>query len=117
MKKQTANYKVIVGEHANRYRFFCDLSGAVGCTTRPLQAPTPEEELRLAWEEGRRAFNQCQRCGKWVCDAMYNADVLECVQCTPWEDPPAYCHQCGQKLSQPDDRCARCGAQLRYEGR
>jgi len=117
-KKPTASYKVISDAGGDRYQFFCDLSGALGCTTRPIRADTPEQRLQLAWEqEGRREFNQCRRCGRWVSDAMYNADVLECVECAPWEEPPEYCHRCGQKLSQPGKLCPRCGAQLRYEGR
>ena len=97
---------------------FRDLSGALGCTTKPVRADTPEEELMLAWEsEGRQQFNMCHRCGKWVSDAMYNSDVPECVECTPWEEEPEYCPRCGQKLSKPGKLCSRCGAPLRYEGR
>lgn len=117
-KRQTAHYKVIADSGGNRYQFFCDLSGAHGYTTKPIRADTPEEELKLAWEsEGRQQFNHCHRCGRWVSDAMYNADVLECVECAPWEEQPEYCPQCGQKLSGPGKLCPRCGARLRYEGR
>ena len=116
--RTTATYKILAEAEGNRYQFFCDLSGAHGCTTKPVRADTPEEELLLAWEsEGRRQFNMCHRCGKWVSDAMYNADVLECVECTPWEEEPEYCPRCGQKLSKPGKLCSRCGAPLRYEGR
>lgn len=53
----------------------------------------------MAWEqEGKQHFNQCRRCGRWVSDVMYNADVLECVGCTPWENVPKYCARCGKKL-------------------
>ena len=118
MKNLTAHYKVAAAADGNRYQFFCDLSGAIGCTTKPFKADSPEEELLLAWEsEGRYEFNQCHRCGKWVSDVMYNADVLECVECAPWEEQPEYCPQCGQKISHPDKHCPRCGAQMRYEGR
>ena len=114
----TANYRILSDAEENRYQFFCDLSGALGCITKPVRADTPEKELQLAWEsEGRWAFNQCHRCGKWVSDAMYNADVLECVKCAPWEEQPEYCPQCGQKLSEAGKLCPRCGSLLRYEGR
>ena len=117
-KKSTASYKVLTEPNGNRYRFFCDLSGAIGCTTKPIHAETPEEELRLAWEsEGKQEFNLCHRCGRWVSDVMYNADVLECVMCSPWEEQPKYCRNCGQKLLHPGKNCTKCGAPLRYEGR
>ncbi len=29
-----------------------------------------------------RYFNQCRRCGEWVCDEMYDPDRLECIGCT-----------------------------------
>ena len=117
-KRLTAHYKIIADADGNRYQFFCDLSGALGCTTKPVRADTPNRELMLAWEnEGRAEFNQCHRCGKWVSDIMYNADVLECVECAPWEEQPEYCPQCGQKISSPDKYCPRCGVQMRYEGR
>lgn len=70
-------YQVISDASGNRYHFFCEASGALGCTTNPTRAKTSEEELRLAWEiEGRKQFNQCHQCGRWVIDAMFNADVL-----------------------------------------
>lgn len=28
-----------------------------------------------------RYFNQCRRCGKWVCDEMYDLNALVCNQC------------------------------------
>lgn len=113
----TARYKIISDTGGNRYQFFCDLSGALVCTTKPIRADTPEQELLLAWEsEGKREFNPCRKCGKWVSDVMYNADVLECVECAPWEDPPNFCPQCGKKLSAPERYCPKCGAKLLYEG-
>lgn len=34
--------------------------------------------VEAAWEKGGRAkFNPCGRCGRWVTDVMYNADVHE----------------------------------------
>ncbi len=113
-KQTTAAYRVISDAGGNRYRFFCDLSGALGCTTSPVRAGSPREELLLAWQEGRRHFNHCPRCGRWVCDAMYNADVLECVDCAPWEERPRFCCKCGTPISGPDTYCRQCGARLQY---
>lgn len=115
--KKTAAYKIIPGTDGNHYQFFCDLSGGLVCTTQPVKADTPGEELQLAWEnEGRQHFNQCHKCGKWVTDAMYNPDVLSCVQCTPIEDYPVYCPKCGAKTQNPSNFCHICGAKLFYGG-
>lgn len=48
--QKTAAYKIISDAGGNRYRFYCELSGALACTTEPIRAKTPEEELRIAWE-------------------------------------------------------------------
>ena len=61
-------------------------------------------------------FNHCKKCGKWVSDVMYNADVHECVECAPWQESPNFCPQCGKQLSAPERFCPRCGAKLLYEG-
>ena len=75
--KPTASYKLIADAGGNRYQFFCDLSGALACTTEPIRADTPEEALMIAWKrEGRQHFNHCYKCGRWVSDVMYNADVI-----------------------------------------
>ena len=116
-EKATAGYRVITGEDGNRYRFYCDRSGALGCETSVIHAAKPDEELHIAWQtEGRRYFNRCKRCGSWVIDTMYNADVLECVDCTPWEEEPRYCSQCGTKIQGDEVKCKACGASLRYGG-
>ena len=115
--KPTASYKLIADAGGNRYQFFCDLSGALACTTEPIRADTSEEALMIAWKrEGRQHFNQCHKCGRWVSDVMYNADVMECVDCAPWENVPKFCPQCGKGLSSPERFCSKCGAKLLYEG-
>ncbi len=117
-RNPTANYKVIKDINGIRFQFFCDLSGAHACTTKPIRADTQEQALLLAWKaEGMKCFNYCQKCGRWASDVMYNADVLECVECSPWEEIPKFCPKCGKKLIQPKIFCSVCGAPLRYEGR
>jgi len=112
---QPARYKIIPTADGNRYRFFCALSGAALCTTEPVCGDTQEEELQIAWEkEGRNYFNVCHKCGKWVSDAMYNADVFECVSCAPWEERPQYCPHCGVKIPPADSFCQACGIRLQY---
>lgn len=116
-KNKTAAYKIISDSGGNRYKFYCDLSGALLCTTKPYCAPNAESELELAWnEEGKQHFSLCHKCGKWVIDAMYNADALECVACAPWENTPEFCKFCGEKVSVSDAVCPRCGKQLIYGG-
>lgn len=115
MKEDKPTYRVIADAGGRRYRFFCELSGAAVCTTKPIRADTEEEGAELAWKtEGKQLFNQCHKCGRWVCDAMYNADVLECVACAPWEDPPNFCPRCGERTAPQDAYCRKCGAKLQY---
>ncbi|MBQ4347074.1 MAG: hypothetical protein IJC39_01335 [Firmicutes bacterium] len=116
--KSTAAYKVITDSGGICFQFFCELSGARLCTTKPIQADTPEKALETAWEtEGRYKFNRCEKCGKWISDAMFNVDVHECVECAPWENYPLYCPQCGKRIFDVGKICPKCGASLRYEGR
>lgn len=115
--KQTANYRVISDSGGFCVRFFCDLSGARVCTAGSIQADTPEQALEIAWETaGKREFNRCEKCGKWISDVMFNTDVHQCVECAPWENYPLYCPQCGKKIADTKRFCSRCGARLRYEG-
>ena len=73
--------------------------------------------MRAAWlAEGRENFNRCHKCGKWVIDAVYNAEVLECVECAPYEAEPKYCKNCGAKIEDPVKNCPSCGKKLIYEG-
>lgn len=117
MTKITAAYKKIINPNGNRYSFYCDLSGALICTTRGILAASQEEELLIAWKsEGEQYFNKCHKCGKWVIDAMYNADVLECVECAPYEEEPLYCKHCGIKIKEMSKKCPECGMFLLYEG-
>ena len=112
---KTAPYKIIADAGGSRYRFFCALSGAAMVTTQPIRADTQEEELKLAWQQsGREHFNRCTKCGKWVSGVMYNAEVLKCVECAPWEDHPDYCPKCGKKVPSFDEFCRMCGTKLQY---
>lgn len=109
----TAKYRIIADSGGRRYRFFCDLSGMALCTTGPVLGNTQTEELQLAWEsEGKQHFNCCSKCGRWVSDPMYNADLLQCVDCAPWQEHRDYCVRCGQKVSAADRFCKSCGANL-----
>ena len=45
-ERRTATYKIITDSGGNRYTFFCDLTGALVCTTKKTyKADTPEQEL------------------------------------------------------------------------
>ena len=115
--KKTAKHRIVPEETGNRYEFFCDLSNALVCTTSPIKCEDAQEELMIAWEsEGRKHFNRCQKCGKWIIDAMYNPDVLTCVGCTPIEEYPDYCPECGAKTNDTGYFCHMCGTRLLYGG-
>ena len=113
---KTAGYKILAEAEGNRYLFFCDVSGAHVYTTKKVySAALPEEELMLAWQaEGSKVFNQCHKCGKWVVDALYNVEVLECVECTPYACEPNYCKSCGKKIDHHHGNCPFCGKPLVY---
>lgn len=114
---KTANYKILTDADGYQVSFYCAISNAWIHTSGRIRADTPEQALELAWKnEGKKHFNQCHKCGRWVSDVMYNADVLECVDCAPWEDTPNYCPQCGKRLTSPGVTCPHCGSRLRYEG-
>lgn len=114
---KNAAYKVTATENGNQYSFYCELSGALVCTSPPYSENNPEYELEKAWHEiGKANFNLCHKCGRWVCDVMYNADVLMCVDCAPWEDMPEFCPYCGQKTDNKFPHCNRCGKKLLYGG-
>lgn len=114
--KETASYQRIPTAEGNRYAFYCDLCGARACVSEPIRMAAPEEELHYAWMTvGRAQFNRCNQCGKWVIDAVYNADVCQCVQCTPWEDQhPLFCKHCGAALSPEEVECSRCKKRVYY---
>ena len=42
-----------------------------------------EEAIKLAWQDTKKYFNRCNKCGEWVCDEHYNEDVMKCVLCQP----------------------------------
>lgn len=114
-ENKTAKYQIITDAGGNRYKFFCAASGMALCITNPVRAETQEEELKIAWEtEGKKLFNRCEKCGGYVSDAMYNADVLKCVDCAPWENKPKYCAHCGKEIPSSDRYCRDCGAKLQY---
>ena len=118
MEKRIATYKVIKDTGGNRYKFYCELSDALVCTTGVYKSDTPEEELLLAWKsEGKEFFNSCHNCGKLVADAMFNVEVLECVECAPFETEAKFCKNCGASIENPNKPCPTCGKPLAYYGK
>lgn len=110
-----APYLVLQDSGGMRLRFFCEVSGAAVWTTQSLPVQPIETALAKAWaSEGREHFNRCHRCGKWVSDVMYNPNTLECVECSPWEEKPTFCPQCGENVLGDAIFCHRCGGRLQY---
>ena len=114
---KTANYKAVADQAGHRFLFYCQISGAHVRITKEIYPGQLEEALGLAWkEEGCWRFNQCRRCGKWVIDAVFNTEVLECVECAPYESEPKFCKTCGMKIRKPARCCQHCGNKLIYAG-
>lgn len=111
----TAAYRVLQDSGEMRFRFFCEVSGAAICTTAPAQTQPVEAALDKAWISERwEHFSLCHRCGRWVSDLMYNPNPLECVDCSPWEETPAFCPHCGARVQDEHIFCRACGKRLQY---
>lgn len=46
----TADYRTVADSGGTRYRFYCQVSGAFACATKPYPGEDAEAELRDAWE-------------------------------------------------------------------
>ena len=116
--KETATHKIVSEAQGDRFMFFCDVTGTHVCTTKKVyRSDAPEQALPIAWsEEGMHFFNRCHSCDKWVVDAAYNAEVLECVECAPYECEPNFCKSCGAKIEECGVICKFCGKPLIYKG-
>lgn len=113
----TAAYRILQDSGGMRFRFFCEVSGAAICTTAPTPPQPVEAALDKAWlSEGREHFSLCHRCGRWVSDLMYNPNTLQCVDCSPWEERPAFCPHCGARVLDERPFCLKCGKRLQYGG-
>lgn len=116
-KRKTAEYVRMPTAEGTRYKFLCSVTGAGVCTRRPYEGATEEEALLIAWEkEGRSHFNRCQKCKKWVFDVAYNPEVLECIECAPFEAEAQFCKFCGVRVPEEARCCPACGRPLYYEG-
>lgn len=115
-KNRIPKYQIIADSGGTRIKFFCAASGAVVYTTEPVEIKNEDEEINIIWEsEAKHLFNFCPKCSRWVSDVMYNADVCECVDCSPWENPPKYCFKCGKVIDNGDSFCKHCGIRVRYK--
>ena len=87
----------------DRMRFYaeCDISGRriyskklpVLCRIKDLLAVMDEGNVggfkqsmynhrkADAIQDLARFFNQCRKCGKWVCDEMFDPQAMECKRC------------------------------------
>lgn len=117
-KRKTAAYLLVPDVDGNRYSFTCGVTGARFCTEHAYRADDAARELLLAWEhEGRGHFNQCRKCGRWVFDVAFNPEVLECIECAPFECEARFCKSCGARITAAGGRtCPVCGKPLYYEG-
>ena len=113
-----ADYRIVAEGTGSRFIFYCGVSGARICSTSVIEAEAPDKQLELAWNsEGRKHFNRCHKCGRWVCDSMYNPDMLGCVQCFPIFDCQRYCMACGCRVRALQTHCRKCGTKIRFGNR
>ena len=78
----TAKHAMLSADGWFAFQFYCDLCQNAYTIGRII-SPSPDEALAIAAAEARRHFNRCHRCDKWICDACYNADEMECAECRP----------------------------------
>lgn len=93
-----------VGVDENKMRFYaeCDLSGvrvyskkvplicrnknlidSLACgSIGGLRQTLYNRAHAAATQELARYFNQCRKCGKWVCDEKYDPEKMQCTECT-----------------------------------
>ena len=51
---------------------------------RAVGGKAHDEALQKAVEEGKTHFQQCSRCGRWVCpEVCWNASAGQCEECAP----------------------------------
>lgn len=117
---KTSRYQVVNHTAWGRcYCFYCEVSDTPVYTTGPIRADTPEEELKLAWQEAKPYFNGCSECGKWIRDEAYNINEMKCIECAPYKRKPRFCPYCGCPVPGGNDFCVRCGKLVRemvFEG-
>lgn len=115
--RHTANYRITTEPGGRGVSFYCASSGMLVCRVQPVNAESDEAAVKIAWDtEGRERFDKCRQCGRWVSTVMYNADVLACVDCAPWEEKPKFCPACGLKLKKQHLLCPKCRTRLMYGG-
>lgn len=91
-----------------------------GCLSVPqeriMQTISRQSFRQHGKAEGKKNFNSCHLCGRWVDSIVYNPDMLMCVNCAPLEEGAKYCKHCGAKAKNRDIICFVCGKKLLYGG-
>jgi hypothetical protein len=60
------------------------LGSGAGDVNEMLRGKQRDEALRIAVDEAKKVFKQCNRCGSWVCpNVCWNVRVNQCVRCAP----------------------------------
>ena len=72
MQNKTASFKLITDNNGKlRYQFFCDLSGSLEYTSKPINKNHQDVELGKIWSsEAKEHFNYCKKCGKCVISSL-----------------------------------------------
>lgn len=78
----TARNKMHSEGNTYSFLFYCHYCGA-GYTTSPITTKNEYEAFTLAKRRAQPYFNLCHKCRKWVCDAHYNENFMQCIECAP----------------------------------
>ena len=64
--------------------FFGNAGNSAYEVQRAVGGKAHDEALMAAVQEGKQAFKQCGRCGKWVCpEVCWNPQANQCTDCAP----------------------------------
>ena len=96
------------------FHFSCSVCG--GPVNVLVKTEDYSAAVITAQQEGRRLFNRCHICGRWVCDAHYNEAVLSCTKCAPRASARKVkiriCGSCGGDVAAEDNFCRICGTRI-----
>ncbi len=85
-----------------------DIGWSAGYLQDQSNSPAKDKALREAVEQVGPLFNQCHRCGNWVCkEICWNPEFNMCVNCAPKVEGEIAAAQSDARLQQIKDKTAQ----------